>query len=339
MVLTGILVILALSVARYASEIVLPIVLAFVLKLVLAPLLRNLEKVRLPRPLASGLIAFMLVGGLWALGTLISAPATTWLDKLPDSLPKLQQRLDGFSDSLDHAQKVVDQAEKLTTAGDEKIVQVAVQGTRLSDKLFSGASAFASGLFTTMLVLFFLLMAGDTFLRRIVETLPRFSDKRQAVDIVQQIEQDISAYLLTITVMNALVGIGAGIIAVTTGLGDALLWGTLAFALNYIPFLGPVCCAGLLLLAGLLNNAALPMAFLPAGLFLLTHFAEGTLITPMLLAKRFTLNPVLVILSLIFWYWMWGFAGAILAVPLLAIAKIICDRIDRLKPFGHFLEG
>jgi len=118
-----------------------------------------------------------------------------------------------------------------------------------------------------------------------------------------------------------------------------MLWGVVAFLLNYVPILGPTIGIVTFTLAGLLTTNTLWWALLPAALYLLIHVVEGETITPILLARRFTLNRVLVILALIFWYWMWGVPGAILSVPMLAITKIICDRIRMLAAFGHFLEG
>lgn len=337
--LGGIFLIVLLAALRFAAVIAMPIVLAFVLKLVFTPLLRYLLKLRFPRPAAAALIIVLLLSGLTAFGTFLSSPAANWADELPQSIPKLKKRLGFVSDSIEEAQKVITTAEDLTKVNPQKVMPVTVQGPRLSDKIFTGTRALLSGTLTTVLVLFFLLLSGDTFLRRMVEILPRFKDKRQIVDISQQIEHDISVYLLTITMMNALVGIATGIMMAICGVGDPVLWGTIAFLLNYIPVLGPLIASSIFILAGLLTNLTLSMVFLPAGLYLVIHFIEGTLVTPLLLAQRFTLNPVLVIISLIFWYWMWGIVGAMLAVPLLAITKIVCDRIDKLKPFGHFLEG
>jgi len=169
--------------------------------------------------------------------------------------------------------------------------------------------------------------------------LPRFKDKRQAVDISQQIESDVTAYLFTITVMNLAVGVAIGTVMAFCGVGDPVLWGTVAFLLNYIPILGPMVGVAVFLLVGLLSIDSLWGAFLPAGLYLLIHLVEGETVTPMLLARRFTINPVLVILSLVFWYWMWGVPGAILSTPMLAITKIICDGIGALMACGHFMEG
>src|SRR5271166_4443420 len=328
-----------LAAVYVAAEIVLPIVLAFVLSLVLQPAMRALERVRLPRGIAAILLILVLFSTLGGLGAMLSAPATSWAQKLPTGIPKLQERLSFLSRPIAAFQKFADQAQGLTLGGEAKAVPVAVQGSGLSDRLLSGTRSFASGLLETMLALFFLLVSGDTFLRRLVEILPRFKDKRQAVDISKQIESDVAAYLFTITIMNLAVGVATGAVMALCGVGDPVLWGTVAFLLNYIPILGPMIGAVVFLLAGLLSIDSLWAAFLPAGLYLLIHLVEGETVTPMLLARRFTITPVLVILSLVFWYWMWGVPGAILSTPMLAITKIICDRIRPLMAFGHFMEG
>jgi predicted PurR-regulated permease PerM len=339
-VFLGGLFLLAMLAAFYlAAEIVLPIVLAFVLSLVLTPAIRLLERVYLPRGVAAVFVILVLFAALGGLGAMLSAPAATWAQQLPSGLPKLQDRLSFLNRPIAAFQKIVDQAQGLTQGGGSNAVPVTVQGSGLSERLLSGTRSFASGLLETVLVLFFLLVSGDTFLRRLVEILPRFKDKRQAVDISKQIESDVSAYLFTITIMNLAVGVATGAIMAFCGVGDPVLWGTVAFLLNYIPILGPLTGVVVFLFVGLLSIHSLWQAFLPAGLYLLVHLIEGETVTPMLLARRFTINPVLVILSLVFWYWMWGVPGAILSTPMLAIVKIISDRIRPLMALGHFMEG
>src|SRR3984893_8597120 len=238
--LGGLFLLAMLGACYVASDIVLPIVLAFVLSLVLQPAMRALERVSLPRGIAAVFLILVLFGTLGGLGAALSGPAASWAQKLPTGVPKLQERLSFLSRPIAAVQKFVDQAQGLTQASEAKPVPVAVQGAGLSDQLLSGTRSFASGLLETLLVLFFLLVSGDTFLRRLVEILPRFKDKRQAVDISQHIESDISAYLATITLMNAGVGIATGTVAALCGLGDPVLWGTVAFLLNYVPILGPI---------------------------------------------------------------------------------------------------
>jgi predicted PurR-regulated permease PerM len=241
---------------------------------------------------------------------------------------------------IEALQALIQQAEQAADSPGEKGATIVVRrDLGLSSALFTGTRAVADGLFTTVLVLYFLLVSGDIFLRRIVEILPGFGEKRQAVDISRQVSHDISAYLVTITAMNAAVGIGTAVAMYMCGLGDALLWGAAAFLLNYVPILGPLFGTGIFLLAGMLAFDNLWLALLPPALYFGIHLIEGEVLTPMLLARRFTLNPVLVILALVFWFWMWGVPGAILAVPMLAIVKIVCDRLRPLKALGHFLEG
>jgi predicted PurR-regulated permease PerM len=139
--------------------------------------------------------------------------------------------------------------------------------------------------------------------------------------------------------MNAAVGVGTLIVAWLTGLGNPVLWGVVAFFLNYIPVMGPIICLVLLALAGMLTFGPLLNALLPAAGFFAIHAIEGQFVTPILVARRFTLNPVVVVISLVFWYWMWGVPGAILAVPVLGIIKIVCDNIRPWAPIGHLIEG
>ena len=190
----------------------------------------------------------------------------------------------------------------------------------------------------TVLFLFFLLVSGDIFLH-LSSSVPRYRSKRPVVEMSPPIESDISAYLVTITIMNVAVGIATALAMWLTGVGDPILWGTVAFLLNYVPILGTALGVVIFLFAGLLTHDTLWQGLLPAGLYFGFHLIEGETLTPMLLARRFTLNPVLVIISLVFWFWMWGIPGGILSMPMLAITKIICDRLQPLAAFGHFLEG
>jgi predicted PurR-regulated permease PerM len=349
--LGGLFLLAVLAACWVAKEIVLPIVLAFVLKLLLQPAQRVLERVRVPRALGALLLIGVLFGVVVGFGTILSGPATHWATTLPEGLPRLQERLGFLRQPIAATQRFLEHAEGYVTNNGSPPAQGGAApakpaaapapafGSQFLESLFVSTGAFVSGLFTTVLILFFLLMSGDVFLRRLVEILPRLSDKRAAVEISQRVEHDISAYLVTITIMNTLVGVATGLAMWACGMADPVLWGAVAFFLNYVPILGPAIGVVTFLFAGLLGLDGGWLPFLPAVLYLAIHLVEGETVTPMLLARRFTLNPVLVILSLIFWHWMWGVPGAVLAVPMLAILKIICDGIRPLAAFGHFLEG
>lgn len=334
--LAGLFFLALLAAVHAAGEIVWPFVLAFVLSLLLKPVQRILERLHIPRLLSSLLLVLTVLAVVVGLATAVSGPAATWAAKLPDAIPKLVERLKFLEAPLATVQAFWRHIEAF--AGWNESAGSSV-GTNLLGQLFRGTRSLASGFFTTLLFLFFLLAAGEIFLQRLVEIMPEFGSKRRVVDIAQQTETDISAYLVTITGMNAAVGVATAAVMWLTGIGDPVLWGTVAFLLNFVQIIGPFVGVLIFVMAGALASDSLWLALVPAGLYLVIHLIEGETLTPMLLAKRFTLNPVLVIMSLVFWFWMWGVPGAILSVPMLAVMKIVCDRVRPLAAYGHFLEG
>ncbi|MBV8525751.1 MAG: AI-2E family transporter [Acetobacteraceae bacterium] len=326
-----------------AAGIIVPLTVAAVLYLLLQPARRFLcERLHLPAALAAIvliILVFALIGGI---GFAIALPASGWIAKAPQGIHTLEQKLYFLREPIHYMRRGLEQFES-AVSGPPGQRPIAVQQTTALDGvglgILQGTRLAMSQLLVIVVVLFFLLAAGDAVLRSIVEILPRFGAKKRLVEIVLDTERNISAYLATITMMNAVVGVANGIQTWLCGLHDPLLWGTLAFLLNYIPILGPLTGIMAFFLVGLFTYDVIWWAFLPAGIYLAIHVAEGEAITPMLVAYRFTLNPVLVIMSLFFWHWMWGVIGALLAVPLLAITKIFCDRIEPLAPIGHLLGG
>jgi predicted PurR-regulated permease PerM len=335
-VFQGTLCLIAVLACLYvAREIVLPVVLAIVLKLLLQPLVRLLERGRVPKALGALLALALLLAAFVGLGMLLSAPATHWVIDLPQAWPRLQEKFAFFKEPVDRIRHTLSDM-GVDFGGPSTFVS---HPGGIVSAAFSGTGSIASYLLETLLVLFYLLVFGETFLRRLVEVLPTFADKREAVEISLHVEHDLSAYLLTVTIINAVVGCATAGVMWVCGVPGPVLWGVVAFCLNFVPILGPFCGIVLFLAVGLVTKGAAWSALLPAALYFGIHILEGEIITPMLLASRFTINPVAVILSLIFWYWMWGVVGAVLAVPVLAIIKIVCDRLRPFRAFGHLLEG
>ena len=337
LLLMGILGLLVLFALYFTGEIVLPIVFATILYLVLQPAMRAAGDLRIPKTIAAAFIILVFFSSVGALSFTLSGPAADWVAKAPQSLSRIEDRLFALKQPIADLQSVGKQVDKIAEGPAASGNSVTVAGPGLSSSLLSSTRSMLLGLGTTAIVLFFLLVSGDLFLRRLVEILPTLRNKKQAVDISREIESNISSYLATISLMNLGVGVLTGVAAYLCGLADPILWGTVAFLLNFVPVLGPLCGVSVLFLAGLLTFYVIWQALLPAGIYFCIHIVEGEAITPMLLARRFILNPVLVIIALLFWFWMWGIAGALLAVPLLVIVKIICDRIRPLTALGHFL--
>jgi predicted PurR-regulated permease PerM len=337
--LGGIFVLAILTAAYVARDIVLPMIFAVMLNLLMQPALRTLERLRVPTALGAILLIVVVIATIVGLGAAISGPAEAWIAKLPEGIPRIEERLSFLNAPIKTLQTFLAAANNFGAQSPRQGSPGPLDGGAILSSVFSGTRSFAGGLFTTVMFLFFLLLAGDSFLRRLVEVLPRFRSKRQAVDISQQIGRDISAYLLTITIMNALVGAATALVMWATGVGDPILWGTVAFILNYVPFFGPAAAFFIFLFAGSLTIVSTWQALLPAALYVGIHVIEGETATPMLLARRFTLNPVIVVLSFVFWFWLWGVPGAILSAPILATTKIVCDRIRPLAALGHILAG
>ena len=334
----------------FASDLVLPFVLAGVLNLLLSGPMRFLHhRLRIPKPLAALALILLLFGVVGGIGAAISVPATGWISKAPQSLPALQAKLaflhgpiHALRDGMAKLQALMDQTNSTAGAHGGQVVQVQQAGggiASVGSSLLIGTRAFLGQIFTMLLMLFFLLYEGDSLLRRIIEIMPTWADKRRAVQITTEIEHNVSLYLATITGMNLAVGTLNFIQCWALGVPNPLLWGVLAFLLNYIPILGPLTGVLIYFFVGLFSFSSVLQAAVPPAIYLGIHLLEGETITPLLLARRFTLNPVLVMGSLMFWDWLWGIPGAFLSVPMLAVFKIVCDHVEFLTPIGHIVGG
>jgi predicted PurR-regulated permease PerM len=333
-----------------AADLVIPLVLAIMLKLMLQPVMHLLSgRLSLPEPLGALLVMLALAAAVVAVGLSIAVPASGWIDKAPAGLHTLQNQVSLLRAPLAAAQDLLRDTEHQLVPGAPPEARPASPPAKpapaasrfdlgsIGISILLGTQQFVGRLLVLVVTLFFMLAAGDTMLRKLVEVVPRLEEKKHVVFIANEIQDNVAAYLFTITAINLGFAVLVGIATWLTGIADPLLWGTVAFLLNYIPIIGPIIGIAMVFLAGLLTfGHALP-ALGPAAIYLALHLLEGELVTPLLLARRFALSPVLVILSLFFWTWLWGVPGAFLSMPLLAITKIVCDRIPALAALGHML--
>jgi predicted PurR-regulated permease PerM len=180
--------------------------------------------------------------------------------------------------------------------------------------------------------------SGDLFLRKLVTVLPRWSEKKTAVKISRQIEHDISTYLFAITVVNAVFGLAVGAAMFFLGMPNPLLWGAMAGTLHFIPFLGAVVGISIVTLVAAITLDGLGAILLVPAAYFSLNILEEYVVLPLVIGRRLLLNPVVVLVWLIFWGWLWSVPGALMAVPLLAIVKIICDRVESLAVLAEFIE-
>jgi predicted PurR-regulated permease PerM len=190
----------------------------------------------------------------------------------------------------------------------------------------------------TLVLLYLLLASGDLFLQKLVRVMPTLREKKRAVEISHEIQQNISHYLFSVSLINIGLAIAVGGGLYFMGVRNAAMWGMLVALLNFVPYFGP--SAGILLLAtvGFLMFDTFWQAVLPAAWYLLLHTLEANFITPVLLGRRFSLNPVVIFVSLIFWIWLWGVPGALLSVPILVSIKALSDRVPAMSAVSKLLS-
>ncbi|MEX2491593.1 MAG: AI-2E family transporter [Nitrospirales bacterium] len=337
--LTGIFLYMSFFVLSIAKAIFLPICLALILSLLLAPLVRGLRNFFIPAPAAAAAILLIFVSGVLFGVVQLATPASLWLERGPQALRQVEQKFRSVKQSVVDVGKATQALEQAASLPDEgrPTPRVAVKTESLGGTLIDWTMEFIVGLVSTLILLYFFMASGDLLLEKLVKVLPRFSDKRRAVEIVRGIEKNISTYLLTVTGVNLCLGILIGSTMYVLGMPNPQLWGVMAGILNFIPYVGSIIGLGAITLAATFAFQQVNLIAMVSGSYFLLTALEGNFLTPKLLGKRLTLNPVVVLISVLFWGWLWGALGALLAVPFLASLKIICDHIEPLSPIGEFL--
>jgi len=319
-------------------EFFLPIVLALMLNFLLAPVVRGLRRIWVPEPVGAALVVLALLGLLGTGVFQLAGPAYTWAEGAPKSLRKVEERVRSLRKPVATVNKATEQVEKIAKAAGGSITPtISVRTESFGERVLNQTTSMLFNGAIMFILLFFLLASGERFSKKLVQLQPRPEDRRRAVEILRRIQSEVSTYLLTITLINIVVGLAVWGITYWAGLPNPLLWGVLAMAANYIPYLGVSLMVTVLSMVGLLTYKDLAYAFAaPAG-YLALHALESYLVTPMVLGRRLTLNPVVLFLSLTFWSWLWGIPGAVLAVPIMVVVKILCDHSERLSRVGEFL--
>jgi predicted PurR-regulated permease PerM len=335
--ITGLFVLAVFYTLYFARAFFLPIVLAVLLDFLLSPIIRTLKRARIPEPLGAALLLLALLGALGAGAYSLAEPARTWVAKAPESLRRVQSRLSELRKPVEQVTRTAEQVEaatEVTKAGPQEVV---LRGPRLSERLFGTTQSLLTGAMETIILLYFLLAAGDLFLQKLIKVLPLLKDKKKAVAIARETEASISTYLFTVALVNVGLGITVTLVMLLIGMPNAVLWGSLAALAEFIPYIGATAMLATLSMAGLVTFPTLGHALLVPGAYLAVNLIQANFISPAVLGRRLTLNPVAILVGLVFWWWIWGVGGAFIAVPLLATFKIFCDHIESLAPIGEFL--
>jgi predicted PurR-regulated permease PerM len=338
--LTGLFVLALFYTMYFMRAMLLPLVLALLLSYLLAPLVRAMGRIRIGPPIAAALVLLSLVGSLIYGISFLSEPAAGWLEKAPYSLKQLQQKLMPLKKPIEKVAQATGEIDKLTSPEEPQAQPqaVVVKRSAFAEAFFTQGPEFVASATVMFILLYFLLAYDGVFLTKIIKITPRLGDKKRAVSIMRQIESQISRYLLTITLINIGLGIAVGTTVHFLGLRNPIMWGTMVALLNFVPYLGALTGIICMTLGAVLSFDSLGYAMIFPASYLIIAILEGNFITPWVLGKSLTLNPVLILIALAFWGWMWGISGMILAVPILATFKIFCDHIEPMAPVSEFMS-
>jgi len=328
-VLLAMLVLLVLAVCYSAQELLIPLLLALLLALLLSPAVTLLERIHLPRAFASLLVLGTLVALLAAGVMSLAQPARELIADAPNMIQSVQQRLQSFREPIRQAQEASKKIEDLTKPAANERTVVAQQPSLLATMAL-GTPHVLEAIAAVLVLVYFFLSSGNSFLRRLVEVAPRLADKKLVVSIARHVQDEMSRYLVTVSLINLCLGAGTAIAVQLVGLPNPVLWGALATTLNFAPYVGPATTGLALLIAGLTTFDSIGQALAAPGSFFLLAFLEGQLITPMIIGRRFALDPTVVFVWLMLWGWLWGIVGILLAGPLLACFRIVCQHVQGL---------
>lgn len=335
-VLNALLLLALLYTITLSKALLIPLVLAAFIGLALNPIVAFGARLHLPRWLTTSILMLGLIVGIGSGVGLLAQPAVGWFHGAPAAIKSFVPKLRSFTRPLEAANR----ATQTLVSGSTRAP--APQATPISISAWDVASTtpkVLAAVLGVLLLVFFFLIYGDSMLRRLVEITPGFTYKRHAVSIVRGIQSEVSRYLLTALLINASLG------AVTAGMlwlykvPDPLLWGAVAMFANFIPYVGAIVTTALLAVVCMLyaSNASLEV-FLPVLTFAGISAVEGNLITPFIQGASMRLSPIAILLWLLVWGWLWGIPGALLAVPMLTCAKLVCERVRGWEWFAHIVQ-
>ena len=338
-----VLAVLAVGYTLWATQdLILPVLLAMFFALVGNPIIRLLQRLRIPRFLGALVVLCSGIALVILLGQQLVQPAGEWIREAPRELRSLTPKLQKLTKPVQDANKAAENIAR-AAGGESTAKPVQVVKTEVNDpyKSLTATPMLVASVLAVVLLTYFFMVYGQDLQRNAIALLPDRQKKRVTVEILHAIEAEISRYVLTISVINAVVGlVFATCLYFFLGLplGEALLWGTMAAILNFAPYVGPLIGILAMLLMGFSSYDEPLRALVPAAIYLGLHTLEGQIVTPIVLGKRMALSPLVLILALMVFGWLWGLIGLLLAVPLLVCVKIVLTKVEGLDGWARLLE-
>lgn len=343
----------------FAKTLLLPMVVALLFALLLSPLVGVFKRFHVPRTV-SALILLMAIGvPLGLLGTQLAEPAKKWVQLLPELSAGVTEQLNNFSEVLqpEPAQEEFEpesrwsrmvrffsEDDEVQPAGPAQVDDSALSlglaqgGLEVLMSMLAAAPGVLAQFVVGVILALFLLIFGPRLYESFIEVLPQVKDKRRASLLVARVQLELSRYILTVSVINCLLGMVTAAVLWLLGVDDALLWGALVALLNFAPYIGPLIGVCVLTLAGFVQYGLELQALMPALVYFSINLVEAQFVTPTVLGQRMQLNPLVVMVWLIVWGWLWGGGGVLLAVPLLVCIKLAAEQMDMMAPWIKLVE-
>jgi predicted PurR-regulated permease PerM len=338
--IAGIGIIIAIPFAlRAGAEFFLPVTAALVIAITLVPMLEWFERRGVPSKMSAGLcVLIFLLLALFAVGSIV-LPAIDWVALIPERIPKVRTALEPVLDLYKSFDRFVERILSQVTVAEQsnRIVRLETPNS-LSGLLTTSAPHLLIQLFFALLVIFFFLAGWTSMRKQTIVSRGSFEGALTTARVIQQVVDATSIYIGTITLINVTLGALTAAMLWQLGMDSPIMWGGIVAVLNFIPYLGPIGSAMLLFFGGLMTFPDVWAALLPPAIFVGLHMVEANFVTPMIVGKRLTINPLAILVSLSFWSWVWGTTGALLAVPLLIIMKTIFSAAGTPDIAGFLFE-
>ncbi|MHB2266636.1 AI-2E family transporter [Aliihoeflea sp. PC F10.4] len=324
----------------FARDFFLPVLLAFLLALMLTPIVRFLKKRGVPEALSATLLVFASMMGIVTAGYMLSGPAIDLVNNAPQIGRQLSDRMEDFRRPFERFMEMSRQVDEVAeTAGETDIQRVVVSQPGIISRAAGNVLSAGTTAAITFVLSLFLLASGTMFYEKIVQSFTRLSEKKRALRVVYDVEREVSRYLLTISIINTCLGVVIGTGLWVIGMPTPIVFGAAAALLNFLPYVGAATTILLVAVISIVSFDSFAFA-LVAPLFVMTcTIVEGNMITPLVVGRRLEINAVAIFIAVAFWSWLWGFVGALIAVPLLVIIKVFCDHFDSLSHVGNFLSA
>lgn len=336
--LTGLFILALLTALHVSQEVLMPVALSILFALILRPIVRLLHRWRIPEPLGAGVAVLGVVGLLTLTAFHLYGPALEWAERAPEMVRAVAQRFRTVGSPMAEVGRAAEEVEQLAQTGDEHVPVVAIQGEDLKTKLAWAALVGLGWALVITVLVYFLLATHARLLHKALALLVEESQRTSRASVVMETERNLSRYLFTIAAKNTVLGLSVAASMWAWGMPNPLLWGAMAGMLNFIPYLGDLTGISITAMVAFVSIPDLRWIGVPVSYLILTNI-EGLLITPAIIGRRFALDPVVVFVWIIFWGWLWGIGGALLAMPMLVTLRILSERSSALAALGLLISN